>query len=62
MSQALAQRRHPVASSEALDVFHWGMHPALYQHIPMAIEIARKVGVLFCIVNFVVVHNLHNLR
>jgi hypothetical protein len=29
----------------------------LYCHIPMAIKLASKVGVLFCIVDFVVVHN-----
>ena len=40
MAQALAQWRHPVASSEALDVLYQGMHPALYRCIAMAIEIA----------------------
>jgi hypothetical protein len=40
MAQALAQRRHPVASSEALDVLYRAMHPALYRCMAMAIEIA----------------------
>ena len=31
--------RHPVASSEALDVLHWAMCPALYRRICMAIEV-----------------------
>jgi hypothetical protein len=46
------------ASSEARDVLHQAMCPALYRHIPMAIEIASKVGVLFCIIDFIVLHNL----
>jgi hypothetical protein len=37
---ALAQWRHLVASHEATDVLHWAMHPALHQHICMAIEFA----------------------
>jgi hypothetical protein len=37
-AQALAQWQHPVVSSEALDVLHWAMHPALYCCIVMAIE------------------------
>jgi hypothetical protein len=39
-AQALAQWRHPVASSEALDVLHRAMHLASYRCIAMAIEIA----------------------
>jgi hypothetical protein len=42
-AQALAQWRHPVASSEVLDVLYWSMHPALYRCIAMAIEIASKL-------------------
>ena len=38
-AQALAQWRHPVASSEALDVLHRVMRPASYRCITMAIEI-----------------------
>ncbi len=43
MAQALAQWRHPVASSEALDVLHWAMFPALYRCIAMAIEIVTDL-------------------
>jgi hypothetical protein len=39
-AQALGRWRHPVASSEALDVLHREMRPALYRCIAMAIEIA----------------------
>ena len=38
--QALAQWRHPVASSEARDVLHWAMRPKSHRHIRMEIEIA----------------------
>jgi hypothetical protein len=41
--QALAQWRHPVASSKARDVLHWVMHSALYQRICMAIKIAGNL-------------------
>jgi hypothetical protein len=42
-AQALAWWWHPGASSEALDMFHWAMHPALYRSIAMAIEIASDL-------------------
>ncbi len=38
-AQALARWRHPLASSEALDVLHRAMRLALYRCIAMAIEI-----------------------
>jgi len=41
-TQALAQWRHPVASSEALDVLYRVMGPALYRYIAMAIKIASN--------------------
>jgi hypothetical protein len=41
-AQALAQWRHPVASSEAQDVRHWVMRPALHRHIYMAINMASN--------------------
>jgi hypothetical protein len=41
----LAQWRHPVASSEALDLLHWEMHAVTYQHISMAIKTASFLGV-----------------
>jgi len=39
MAQALAQWRHPVASSEALDVLHRAMRLTSYRCIAVAIEI-----------------------
>jgi hypothetical protein len=41
----LAQWRHPVAYSEALDLLHWAMHAVTYRRITMAIKTASKVGV-----------------
>jgi hypothetical protein len=41
----LAQWRHPVASSEALDLLHWAMHAVTYQRIAMAIKTATFLGV-----------------
>ena len=43
MVQALAQWRHPVPSSEALDVLYREMRPASYRRIAMAIEIASNL-------------------
>jgi hypothetical protein len=40
MMRALDRWRHPVASSEALDVIHRAMRPASYRCFAMAIEIA----------------------
>ena len=39
VAQALAQWHHPVASSEAQDVRHWAIHPALHHCIRMGIKI-----------------------
>ena len=47
--RALAQWRHPVASTEALDVLHWAMHPASYRRIRMAIEIASDSPAFFVV-------------
>jgi hypothetical protein len=41
-AQALNQWWHPMASSEALDVLHWSMCPALYRYIRMAIKFASN--------------------
>jgi hypothetical protein len=41
----LAQWRHPVASSEALDLLHWAMHAVTYWRITMAIKMASFAGV-----------------
>jgi len=57
-AQALAWWRHPVASSEALDVVHREMCSISYHRIHMVIKIASKFGVLFCIFDFVVINNL----
>jgi len=51
MVQALAQWWHPVASSEALDVLHWAMHPTSYRSIRMAIEIASDLPTFFVVVD-----------
>jgi hypothetical protein len=40
---------HPVASTEALDVLHWAMHPASYRRIRMAIEIASDSPAFFVV-------------
>ncbi len=41
----LAQWRHPVASSEALDLLHLPMHAVTYRRIAMAIKMATFLGV-----------------
>jgi hypothetical protein len=41
----LAQWWHSVASSEALVLFHQGMHAVTYRHIAMAIKMASFAGV-----------------
>ena len=41
----LAQWRHPVASSEALDLLHWAMRAVTYRRIAMAIKTATFLGV-----------------
>jgi hypothetical protein len=46
-AQALARWRHPVASSEALDVLHRAMHPASYRCIAMASEIVVDLPAFF---------------
>jgi len=46
-AQALAQWRHPVASSEALDVLHRVMRPASYRCIAIAIEIVVDLPAFF---------------
>jgi hypothetical protein len=41
----LARWRRPVASSEALNLFHWAMHAVMYRRIAMAIKMASFLGV-----------------
>jgi hypothetical protein len=43
----LAQWRHPVASSEVLDLLHQAMRAVLYRRTTMAIKMASKVGARF---------------
>jgi len=50
-AQALDQWRHPVASSEALDVLQRAMCPALYRCVAMAIEIAINLPAFFVAVD-----------
>jgi hypothetical protein len=47
LEQVLAQWWHPETSSEALGLLYWAMHAELYHCIAIAIETAKKVGVLF---------------
>ena len=54
--EAITQWRHPVASSEAQDVLHQAMRPALHHRIRMAIEMPA-LTCIFIVVNFVVAHN-----
>jgi hypothetical protein len=56
--QALAQWRHPVASSEARDVLHWAMGPALYRRIRMVINITSTFPAFFVVIDSVVANNL----
>jgi hypothetical protein len=56
--QALARWRYPVASSEAWDVLHWAMRPALYHRICMVIKITSTFLAFFVLVDSVVTNNL----
>jgi len=57
-AQALNRWQHPVASSEALDVLHRLMCPALYRCIRMAIEIASNLPTFFVVVNMLLPTNI----
>jgi hypothetical protein len=39
----LAQWRHPVASSKALDLLYWAMHAVLYRRTAAAINMANFI-------------------
>jgi len=56
--QALAQWRHPVAPSEALDVLYRAMCPASYCRIRQAIEIARYLPALFVVADSLLPTNI----
>jgi hypothetical protein len=57
-AQALTRWRHPVASSEAQDVLHRAMCPALYRRIHMVIKITSTFPAFFVVVNSIVTNNL----
>ncbi len=54
LEQIPAQWRHPVASSEALDLLCRVMYTVSYCCIAVAIKVASKVGVFFIIVLLIV--------
>ncbi len=56
--QALAQWRHPVASSEALDVLHRVIWPAPYHRIRMAIEVASDLPAFVVVANSLLPTNI----
>jgi hypothetical protein len=58
MAQALAQWQHPVASSKALDVLHWEMHPTLHCSICMVIKVTSNSPAVFVVANYLFAHNL----
>jgi hypothetical protein len=53
-AQALARWRHPVASSEALDVLYRAMRPASYCCIAMAN--CHRFALIFVVADFIVAH------
>jgi hypothetical protein len=57
MAHALNQWRHPVASSEALDVLHLAIRPSLYCLICMATEIVIDLPAFFVITDYLFAHN-----
>jgi len=57
-AQALAQWRHPVASSEALDVLHRAMRLPSYRCIAMAIEIASDLSAFLVAVDSLLPTNM----
>jgi hypothetical protein len=57
-AQALDRWWQPVALSEALDVLHRVMCPALYRRICMAIKIASNLPSFFIVVNSLLQTNI----
>jgi hypothetical protein len=47
--QALAQWQNLVVSSEALDVFHWAMCPALHRRFRMVIKVTSNLPAFFVV-------------
>ena len=58
-AQTLAQWRHPVASSEALDVLYWAMCPTLHYQKPMVIKISPHFFALLILLLPITVANNH---
>ncbi len=57
-TRAIQHRHFPNGGiSEALDVLHWVMRPALYRYICMVIEIASTLPAFFVVVNIDHSHN-----
>ena len=56
-AQELAQWRHLVSSSVALDVLYWARLIVLYHCIAMAIKTANDLAAFFVVVRSVVGHN-----
>jgi hypothetical protein len=56
--RALAQWRHPVALSEALDVLHRAIRPASYRRIRIAIKITSDSPAFFVIANSLLPTNI----
>jgi hypothetical protein len=61
-AQALARWRHPLASSEALDVLHQAMRPASHRSIRMAIEIPSDSPAFFVVANSLLPTNIAKLH
>jgi hypothetical protein len=47
-----------MASSEALDVLHWAMHPALHCRIRMVIKVASNSPAFFIVADYLFAHKL----
>ena len=58
MVQTFAQWQHPDASSEALDVLHWAMHPALHRRTYMVIKVASNLPAFFIVADYLFAHNI----
>jgi hypothetical protein len=56
MAQVLAQWRHPVASSESLDVLHNVMCLALYHRIAMVFKTASNLPTFIVVADYLFAH------
>ena len=48
LAAILACWQRPVASTKALDLFHWAMHAVFFRHTTAANKMACKNGSFFC--------------